>query len=224
MNPSAVRLFAAIKAGDVAGVAALLDAEPALVNAENENGISAFAAAKYQRKEEIAVLLEQRGATMDVFLGAIAGRLELVNRLLAANKSLAKAYSKDGWTALHLAAFFGHKDVALAALNAGAEVNAVTRNAMLNQPLHAAAAGRHGEIVKLLLEHGANPNARQHGGWTALHAAAQSGEAGIIRTLLENGADPGARAENNQTALDLALTRGHQAAVDALESGGAKLA
>jgi ankyrin repeat protein len=216
-------LFDAIKAGDAARVSAVLDGDPSLVDAVNAQGISAYAAAVYQRQPAIAELLEQRGAKFDVYLAAMAGKFELVNDLVANNKSLATKHSGDGWTALHLACFFGHKEVAQALLNQGAEVNAVTENAMKNQPLHAAAAGRRADIVALLLERGANVNAKQHGGWTALHAAAQNGDLEMIQTLLANGADTNLRADNNQTPLDLALTRGNQAAVEALEAGGARL-
>jgi len=69
-----------------------------------------------------------------------------------------------------------------------------------------------------LLEGGANPNARQQGGFTPLHAAAQNGDAEMARLLLEKGADREARAENNQTPLDFALLRGHAAVADVLES------
>ena len=75
------------------------------------------------------------------------------------------AVSSDGWTPLHLAAFFGKGDAARLLLNKGASVTARSTNQMANTPLHAAAAGKHAEIVKLLLDHGANANARQHGGW-----------------------------------------------------------
>ena len=108
-------------------------------------------------------------------------------------------------------------------LNKGAQVGARSTNPMQNMALHAAAAGRHADVIKVLIDHGAPVNARQHGGWTPLQAAAQNGDLESARMLISNGADVQARAENNQTALDLALTKGHQAMVDLLESNGASL-
>ena len=90
-------------------------------------------------------------------------------------------------------------------------------------PLHAAAAGKHTEIVKLLLDRGASANARQHGGWTPLHAAAQNGDLEIGRSAGGGRRGCAARADNNQSALDLALTKGQQAMVDYLEANGARL-
>lgn len=215
------QLFDAIRAGDLNGVASQLDADSSLANAKNEQGVSAYAFAVYNRKPEIASLLEGRGALLDIFSAAMTGKTELVQEMLAGNKSLTKLISADGWTALHLAAFFGQPGVASALLNAGAVVNARSTNPMQNMPLHAGVAGRNAEVIKLLIDFGADVNARQHGGWTPLHAACQNGDAAIAQMLLENGADPAARAENNQSCFDLALTRGHQAIVDLLEKHGA---
>src|SRR5207245_103692 len=121
-----------------------------------------------------------------------------------------------------LAAFFGNKKCAEVLLANGADVHARSRNAMLNTPLHAAAAGGHGGIVGVLLDAGADANARQHGGWTALHAAAQNGDVESATLLLEHGAEAYGRADNNQTPLDLALTKGHQAIVDLLDARAGK--
>jgi ankyrin repeat protein len=75
----------------------------------------------------------------------------------------------------------------------------------------------------LLLKRGANPNATQEGGWTALHAAAQSGNRALAEALLANGADVNQRADNHQSSLDMALLKGHQDLVELLEQLGAKL-
>jgi ankyrin repeat protein len=75
-------------------------------------------------------------------------------------------------------------------LEHGADVRSVARNPMQVQALHAAVAGRSGESVRLLLDAGADPNARQHGGWTPLMAARQHGDQPVIDMLLAAGADP----------------------------------
>jgi uncharacterized protein len=161
--------------------------------------------------------------SLAIFAAAIQGDVATLEKLASANRSLIQAQSSDGWTSLHLAAFFGKVDAARFLLNKGAEVNARSKNAMENTPLHAAAAGRHAEIIKLLIEHGASVNARQHGGWTPMHAAAQSGDLEIAKTLVAGGADIAARADNHQTPLDLALMKAQQAMVDYLEANGASL-
>ena len=215
-------LFESIKTGDAAKVTTLLDGDAELANAVNEQGIAAHTFAIYNRKPEIAELLESRGARIDIFAAAMAGRTELVQEMLGGNKALAKLLSADGWTALHLAAFFGHKDAAQALLAAGASVTERSKNAMSNMPLHAAASGRHYELCQMLVEHGAPVNAQQHGGWMPLHAAAQNGDVPMAILFIENGADPNARADNQQRPIDLALTKGHQEIVSLLEHLGAK--
>jgi len=210
-------LFDAIRAGDRGKVETMLAADGALLRAKDENGLGPFAIAKYHGRNEIAAMLLDKGVDLDVFSACMAGSEQRVNELLRQQKELIKGFSNDGWTALHLACFFGHPAIAEALIASGADVNVRSTNAMKNAPLHAAAAGRNREAVRLLLEHGADANARQEGGWTALHAAAQNGDVEMARLLIAAGADVHARAANQQNALDLALTKGHQGMVDLLD-------
>ena len=115
------------------------------------------------------------------------------------------SWSKDGFTGLHLAAFFGQEEAAELLLARGAEVNLVARNANIHvTPLHSAAAGSHSGIVKLLLEHGADPNAAQDGGFTPLHSAANNDDRESAEALLEAGADPTLKTDDGRTPADLA--------------------
>lgn len=214
-------LFTAIRTGNAGRVTALIDADPALLEAKDENGLSAFTVARYSRQDAIGDALLERGARLDIFAACIAGANARVVELLAADRGLVNRYGGDGWTPLHLAAFFGHKEVTEVLLENGADVHARSRNAMGNEPLHAAVAARKTEVVPVLLAHGADVNARQQGGFTPLHSAAQSGDVELARLLIANGAEVRARADNNQNALDLALTKGHQAMVDFLDQHGA---
>lgn len=218
----ATALFEAIKAGDTAQVTALLDADASLANAANEHGTAAHTLAVYNRKTEIAQLLETRGARIDIFAASMSGRAELIREMLAVNAALAKLMSHDGWTPLHLAAFFGHKNAAAALIEAGADITVRSTNAMSNMPLHAAVAGRNFDLVEMLVENGAPVNAQQHGGWTPLHAAAQNGDVPMVAVFIAAGADPNARADNQQRPIDLALTKGHHDIVTLLEQYGAK--
>jgi uncharacterized protein len=209
--------FDAIRAGDSTKVSSMLAADPALLNAKDENGTAAFVAAKYSRQNEIAAMLLDKGPELDIFAACIAGAEERVVELVSGHRDLAKSYSSDGWTPLHLAGFFNQPALTEALLTYGADVHARSRNQMTNAPIHAAAAGRSRESVRILLEHGADANARQAGGFVPLHSAAQGGDAEMVRLLIASGADVQARADNNQNALDLAMTGGHQAVVDVLD-------
>ena len=111
--------------------------------------------------------------------------------MLDGEPGLATAWSADGFTALHLAAYFGQEDAAKLLLARGAEPDAVARNAsIVVTPLHSAAAGAHSAIVKLLLAAGADPNARQPDGSTALDAAQQNGDDESAEALVAAGATP----------------------------------
>lgn len=161
--------------------------------------------------------------SLAVFAAAILGDAARLEELLTGNRSLTSAMSSDGWTPLHLAAFFGKPDAVRLLLNKGAAVMARSTNPMENTALHAAAAGRHADVIRLLIERGASPNARQSGGWVAMHAAAQNNDVPTAQALVDGGADISLRADNNQQPLDLALTKGNQAMVEFLEANGARL-
>ena len=59
-------------------------------------------------------------------------------------------------------------------------------------------------VVKVLLEHGADPNLADKYGRTALHAAAREGDVIMVSELLKHGANPKKKDEDNKTAYDIA--------------------
>src|SRR6185312_11699719 len=100
-------------------------------------------------------------------------------------------------------------------LDADAPVAEPSRNPMSVQPLHAATAGRHAELVWLLIASDAPVNARQPGGWTPLHAAAANADLESIKALRAAGADPGAVNDDGNTPADLTTDPGVLAALRA---------
>ena len=213
---TAAELLAAIDAGDAAVVAALLSADPAAAAARDADGVSATMHALYRGQGEIAERIAATLPELDVFEAAALGRLERVRDLLAADPTLATARSVDGFTALHYPAFFGRGEAAAAAealLAAGADVNARSDNDFSVLPIHSAVAGGHDEVVAVLVDAGADVNARQRHGWTPLHGAAQNGTLASVETLLAAGADGAARNDDGVDALEIARQAGHDAIV-----------
>jgi ankyrin repeat protein len=102
-------------------------------------------------------------------------------------------------------------------IEAGAAVDAVAANPMAVMPLHSAASARNLETVRLLLDHGAPPNARQHGGWAPIHAAAQNGDRAMIELLLQHGADPKLANDEGKTPAMVAREKGHAEVAALLE-------
>jgi len=212
------RLLNAARSGDLAGLSHCLSEHPETLNYRNSLGQGAVLLAQYHRKPEAVKLLLDAGADLSLHEACAAGRLDRIKQLLTDVPRLIDAHSPDGFTPLALAAFFGHAEAAKWLIERGANLDLAASNAMKVAPLHAAAAGRHVEIVRLLVEAGTDVNARQQAGFTPLHAAAQNGDLESAKLLLAHGADRMARADNHQCALDFALQRGDEAMVSLLES------
>ena len=140
---------------------------------------------------------------LDVFEAAALGLRRSPARAAPGRiRRASSAFSPDGFTALHLAAFFGKAEAARILLEHGAGVDVYTRNPFANQPLHAAAAGRHVEVCRVLLAAGADVNATQHGGYTPLHEAAQHGDVEMSELFLSAGADPAATTDAGETPAE----------------------
>jgi len=215
MNELAKEFFELVRADDVFALTSMLNEHPELADLRNEQGVPAILVAIYYDRRDVVALLIQSGAKVDLCIAAALGDLKRLVRLLETKPAL-DAYSTDGWTALHLAAYFGKTDAVKLLLEAGAPIRARSTNAMNNHPLHAAAAGKRTDVVPILIAAGADVNATQAGGFTPLHAAAQNGDVDMAKALLAAGADANVRADNGQLPLDLALGQGHKPVVDIL--------
>jgi len=202
------RLKAAITAGDQSAVRELLAGEPALAK-ERENGLSAVMLAAYFKQPAVAqALLEARGPA-DLFEASALGLAERVHELVGWDPRAVLSRSGDGFTALHLAAYFGHPATVRILLDENADVEDVAENPTLVRALHSGVAGRSVEVVDALLEAGAGLEARQQDGFTPLMGAAAGGVTEIVERLIAAGADVNARNDAGKTALDFAREHGH---------------
>ncbi|HEV8231342.1 MAG TPA: ankyrin repeat domain-containing protein [Thermoanaerobaculia bacterium] len=206
---AAEQLLEAIRRGDANEVAKLVERHPAVVG-ERQSGISALLLAVYSGHPEIARILLDHGATLDVFEASAVGDVDRLRELLAEDRSQASAFAPDGFTPLGLAAFFRHPEAVRLLLANGADVNVASRNTQRVAPLHSAVAGGSAEIVRDLLAHGADIHARQDLGFTPLHGAAADGNEEMIRMLLARGSDRAARTDAGKTAADIARERGKE--------------
>jgi ankyrin repeat protein len=152
----------------------------------------------------------------NIFFASENGDVKGLQELLKGDAAQANAYNDDGWTPLHLAAHYGQLDAAEVLLSYGADSSARSRNSLNNIPLHAAVAGNHPELVKLLVGDGSDINDQQQGGWTALHGASQHGNYAMVAYLLKNGADPEIANDDGLTAFDIAMEEGHDEAAELL--------
>jgi uncharacterized protein len=133
---------------------------------------------------------------LDVFEAAALGKAGRLRELLDEDPARANAFGDDGFHPVGLACFFGHVGAARLLLERGADVNALSRNEHVQTAaIHAAAASEgksedtRYELVKLALEHGADPNLPQGGGFRAIDAARQNGDERVEQLLVEHGAE-----------------------------------
>ena len=215
-------LIEAVIAGDTERVRVLLAEDPSLVAARDGEGVSALLLARYRFDRATLEALMAADPELDVFEAAALGYIDRLRERLLDSPGAVGAFSPDGFTALHLAAFFGKAEAARILLEHGASVDVYTRNPFANQPLHAAAAGRHIEVCRILLAAGADVNATQHGGYTPLHEAAQHGDVEMSELFLSAGADPARVTDTGENAAQVAAAAGHADLADRLRDVAAE--
>lgn len=175
-------------------------------------------AALYQQRPDEAFRLADAATDLTIWEAAALGRDETAARLLKADPSRANAVAPDGHLPLGLAAFFGQASTVRLLLAGGADVGGTAQNTMKIQPLHAAIAGRNIDCVIAVLDAGADLNARQQVGYTALMGAASAGREDLVDLLLARGADPLLQNDDGKSAAAIAAEHGHHAVARRLAS------
>lgn len=203
-------MLEAAKSGNVEAARSLLKQDQTLAGARSATGESTVLLAVYHGHDELAKLLAESGTPLDVFEASALGRADRVRALVQSEPGLANSYSHDGWTPLHLAAFFGRAEAAQALIASGAGLDALAKNGNANTPLQAAVASRKAKLAQILIDARADVNAKTGYGWTALQIAAHNGDMEIARLLIQSSADPKACNDKGQTAAAIAAESGHE--------------
>lgn len=155
------------------------------------------------------------GSTL-LMLAARAGHGPVVSYLIT-QKASVNGRNKFGDTALMAAALGGHVEAAGILLAAGAEINPPGWT-----PLHYATFEGRTEMVKFLLERGANKDAVAPNEYTPLMLAVRNGHEAAARVLLYGDPDVNYRTRSTgDTALKLAVQKGYEPVVALLKRAGA---
>ncbi|MGH7523366.1 MAG: ankyrin repeat domain-containing protein [Gemmatimonadales bacterium] len=151
-------LLDACRRNDLERVRALVTADPTLLTRQASTGETPLLAALYHRSGETVSWLREQRWPRSIFEAAAIDDVAGLEQIIAVDPAGADTYSRDGWTPLHLAAFFGSAGAADLLLSHGADPRRIARNAMANTPLHAALAAKRLALVDLLLQRGADPS------------------------------------------------------------------
>lgn len=199
------------------GIFDLLSQNPALAGKDTSHGISPVLLACYYKKPDIAALIAGFCKSINLFEAAALGKLEEAVLLMEQAPDAVNAFSKDGFTALGLAAYFGNEEMTKLLISRNADVNLPASNGFNVFPIHSAVAAKNYNITRMLISAGANVNVVQQAGFTPLHAAAQQGDIELIILLLENGAEVDIAMEDGKIPADLAREKGFVEIADILK-------
>jgi ankyrin repeat protein len=218
-----VDIYTACYLGDEARVAELLKANPSLINREQPEESVWFVTPLHHalsgEHKEIVELLLRNGAKVKPYSELL---LDIVLR--RGRNDLLELLFEHGASARSI----GGADLPLESreltellLKHGADVN---KRAWGDWPPVAYVSrgdkGEHPEKVKTLLELGADPNACNPSGMTAMHAAAKAGFVTVLEVLIDYGADINAKMKDGSTPLALALKAKRKRAADFLIKHG----
>lgn len=222
-RPMSQHFFDLIRQGKTAEIAEAVEAQPSVAKSRDAQGISALMLAIYTQQPVIRDFLLAHLKDLDIFEAAAVGNCERLRHLIAQDATSVRAVSADGWTPLHLAAAFAGPEPVTLLLEHGAHIHQFSHNPLRNQPLHACISLNNSvDVVRVLLEAGADVNASQHGGYTPLLQAAAAGKKEIALLLLESGARPDCVCDRGKSAADYATERGHAEIAEILASYTAK--
>jgi uncharacterized protein len=178
--PAVPTIFELIDSGDAEGVRQILASDPGAAAEHDENGLTVVMRAAYH------------GGGVFEAVRAANPPLESFDRIMVGESDglpAPDAWTPDGFTPLHIAAFAHNVEAARALLEAGADPNVfATASFARVTPLGTCAFAGANDVAELLLEHGADPTLAEDDRFTPLDAAVQNGNsklAALLRTHLQ---------------------------------------
>jgi len=194
-----------IREGSVDILSKALQENPALAGGDAKEGVSLLLFAAYCKNQPAVNLLKKYRTSLNIYEAVCTGEIEIVKALLDERPEELNIPSPDGFSLLGYACFFNQPAIArYLIVEKEADVNQPSANAFKVTPLHSACAIVSYPLTQLLLDNGANVNARQQGGVAPLHSAAHHGATELVRLLIESGADINATTDAGETALSFA--------------------
>ncbi|MBS1979360.1 MAG: ankyrin repeat domain-containing protein [Bacteroidetes bacterium] len=190
---------------------------PSLAKERTKDGISLLQFAVYCRNKEVVDTVLPLHSAINFYEACSLGMKDKVRRELEKNPALLNSHAPDGFTALGLACFFNHPDLAAWLLEKGADPKLPSSNSFHVAPIHSACSVGSIDIVAMLIRHGADVNAKQQQDYTPLHQAAHAGRVDMCELLLKNGADRNAKTSAGQTPMDMAREKGSKETASLLE-------
>ena len=121
-------MITAVTTDDAARVAELVAEDPDLASARDRDGVSMLILSRYRFDRGTTDALLAADPELDVFEATALGYIDRLRERLDEDPGRAVAWSADGFTALHFAAFFGKAEAARTLIDAGAMVDAVSGN------------------------------------------------------------------------------------------------
>lgn len=165
---------------DLPRVKAMLAEQPELLNENAEWIETPLQAAAHVGNREIADYLLGLGAPLDICVAAMFGNADAVHEFLADNPEEAQATGSHNIPVMYFAAISGSIEVAEILHHAGSPVNVEEG---VTSPLHGAAIFGQAHMAKWLLDHDANPYAKDYEGKTPLDRAQDNGHADVVALL-----------------------------------------
>jgi len=182
--------------GDVDAVRALIAAEPTAVDMDDEHGWRPVFHAGLWRHEAIVRLLIDAGADLAShdgyvmhYAGEVPNNKAIVSLLVLYGALDAHVRPTDDLTRQFLAAVFLADTARVRSLLGRHPCLATAPDGRGDQPIHHAARNGDTEVVRLLIESGADVNAKNPRGHTVLYCAGGHGHLDTLEMLLNAGAD-----------------------------------
>ena len=209
----------------------LIMKHPEQENARGGRILSPLPAALYKKHFRVANLLYSHGAVVDVLdeyertplrIASLHGQVDTMRWLLdhGADPS---SRCHSGHTPLSNAAFTTQLEAVQLLLKYNADINSQSDEG--GTPLYYASRGdpegKAADIVRRLLEHGADPNICDNDHTTPLHEASSNGSLEAARLLLSYGAKVDEKDDGGRTPFQLATSRGHREMTKLLLEHGA---